>query len=109
MTLSSTATPPQSRTEANRWLILMIVTMADFMVILDSAVVNVALPSIQSSLHFSYSNLQWVVNIYTLFAGGFLLLGGRSGDLFGRQRLFLTGMALFTGASLLTALPKAHP
>ncbi len=88
----------------NRWFILVLVCVAQFMVVLDATIVNVALPSIQHGLHFSPTGLQWVVNIYTLFFGGFLLLGGRASDLFGRQRLFLVGLAVFTGASLLNGV-----
>jgi EmrB/QacA subfamily drug resistance transporter len=88
----------------NRWFILVLVCVAQFMVVLDATIVNVALPSIQHGLHFSPTGLQWVVNIYTLFFGGFLLLGGRASDLFGRQRLFLAGLAVFTGASLLNGI-----
>jgi EmrB/QacA subfamily drug resistance transporter len=84
----------------NRWLVLSIVAIAQFMVVLDATITNVALPSIQSSLHFSNTELQWVINAYTLLFGGFLLLGGRAGDLLGRQRLFIAGLVLFTGASL---------
>ena len=84
----------------NRWFILVLVCIAQFMVVLDATIVNVALPSIQHGLHFSATSLQWVVNVYTLFFGGFLLLGGRASDLFGRQRLFMTGVAVFTIASL---------
>jgi EmrB/QacA subfamily drug resistance transporter len=72
--------------------------------VLDATIVNVALPSIQSSLHFSTSNLQWIVNAYTLTFGGFLMLGGRAADLLGRKRMFLLGILLFTGASLLNGL-----
>src|SRR6478735_11774399 len=75
------------RTQTNRWLVLVIVCVAQFMVVLDATIVNVALPSIQSGLHFSASSLQWIVNAYTLVFGGFLLLGGRAADLFGRQLL----------------------
>src|SRR5882724_6479279 len=74
------------------------------MVVLDATIVNVALPSIQHGLHFSATSLQWVVNVYTLFFGGFLLLGGRASDLFGRQRLFMAGLAVFTIASLVNGL-----
>jgi EmrB/QacA subfamily drug resistance transporter len=88
----------------NRWFILVLVCVAQFMVVLDATIVNVALPSIQHGLHFSATSLQWVVNVYTLVFGGFLLLGGRASDLFGRQRLFLAGIAVFTGASLLNGL-----
>ena len=86
---------------ANPWLVLVIVGLAQFMVVLDATVVNVALPSIQRALHFSTGSLEWVVNAYALTFGGFLLLGGRAGDLFGRRRLFAIGIALFSLASLL--------
>jgi EmrB/QacA subfamily drug resistance transporter len=92
------------RTQTNRWLVLVIVCVAQFMVVLDATIVNVALPSIQSDLHFSASSLQWIVNAYTLVFGGFLLLGGRAADLFGRQLLFVTGVVVFTAASLLNGL-----
>jgi EmrB/QacA subfamily drug resistance transporter len=88
----------------NRWFILVLVCVAQFMVVLDATIVNVALPTIQTHLHFTPLRLQWIVNIYTLFFGGFLLLGGRASDLFGRQRLFLAGLALFTGASLVNGI-----
>jgi EmrB/QacA subfamily drug resistance transporter len=84
--------------------VLSLVCLAQFMVILDATIVNVALPSIQSDLDFSASGLQWVVNVYTLVFGGFLLLGGRAGDLFGRRRLFVIGVTIFTVASLLDGL-----
>ena len=90
------------------WLVLVLVCFAQFMVILDATVVNVALPSIQEDLGFSAADLQWVVNGYTLTFGGFLLLGGRAGDLFGRRRLFLIGVALFSGASLLCGLATSE-
>ncbi len=70
----------------------MIACLAQFMVVLDATIVNVALPSIQRGLHFSPANLQWVVNAYTLIFGGFLLLGGRAADLLGRRRLFVAGV-----------------
>src|ERR1700758_3081931 len=89
------------RTSSNPWLILVIVSLAQFMVILDATIVNVALPSIQRGLHFSTDSLQWVVNAYTLSFGGFLLLGGRAADLFGRRRVFVVGVLVFAGASLL--------
>jgi EmrB/QacA subfamily drug resistance transporter len=99
------AAPPTPRS-ANRWLILIIACLAQFMVVLDATIVNVALPSIQRGLHFSPSSLQWVVNAYTLIFGGFLLLGGRAGDLIGRKRLFMAGVALFSAASLLNGLAQ---
>ena len=92
------------RTQTNRWLVLVIVCVAQFMVVLDATIVNVALPSIRSDLHFSASSLQWIVNAYTLVFGGFLLLGGRAADLFGRQLLFVAGVVVFTAASLLNGL-----
>jgi EmrB/QacA subfamily drug resistance transporter len=97
------AEPPASG-ETNRWLVLVIVCLAQFMVILDATVVNVALPSIQRDLGFTAASLQWVINAYTLVFGGFLLLGGRAGDLFGRRRLFLWGVGIFSFASLLNGL-----
>jgi EmrB/QacA subfamily drug resistance transporter len=88
----------------NPWLVLVLVCMAQFMVILDATIVNVALPSIQSDLEMSDSDLQWIVNAYALVFGGFLLLGGRAGDLVGRKRIFLVGVVIFTVASLLNGL-----
>src|SRR6266478_159821 len=92
------------RHTTNPWVILVLVCLAQFMVILDATVVNVALPSIQTDLGMTQANLQWVVNAYTLVFGGFLLLGGRAGDLLGRKRLFLGGVIVFTAASLLDGL-----
>ncbi len=85
--MSGVTQPTPSRTNAdfNRWLVLVIACLAQFMVVLDTTIVNVALPSIQRGLHFSPANLQWVVNAYTLIFGGFLLLGGRAADLLGRK------------------------
>jgi EmrB/QacA subfamily drug resistance transporter len=88
----------------NRWLTLVVVCFAQFMVILDATIVNVALPSIQSDLDIQAGDLQWIINSYTLMFGGFLLLGGRAADLVGRRRLFLAGVALFSVASLINAL-----
>jgi EmrB/QacA subfamily drug resistance transporter len=92
------------RSETNRWLVLVLVCIAQFMVILDATIVNVALPSIQRGLHFSPTSLQWIVNAYALVFGGFLLLGGRASDLLGRQRLFIAGIAVFTIASLVNGI-----
>jgi EmrB/QacA subfamily drug resistance transporter len=92
------------RPDPNRWLVLVIVCVAQFMVVLDATVVNVALPSIQKDLGFSYASLQWIVNAYTLFFGGFLLLGGRASDLLGRQRLFIAGVVVFTVASAINGV-----
>jgi EmrB/QacA subfamily drug resistance transporter len=107
----SVTAPAAAQTEAskttNRWLVLVIACMAQFMVVLDATVVNVALPSIQRGLHFSAANLPWVVNAYTLVFGGFLLLGGRAADLIGRKRLFVSGVVLFSAASLLNGLAQS--
>src|SRR4051794_15675379 len=93
-----------SRSVSNRWAVLVVVCLAQFMVILDATIVNVALPSIQRGLHFANADLQWVINSYTLMFGGFLLLGGRAADFFGRRRLFIAGVAVFSGASLINGL-----
>jgi len=88
--------------------LLVIVCLAQFMVILDVSIVNVALPSIHDGLHFSPSGLQWVVNAYTLTFAGFLMLGGRSADLLGRRRVFIAGTALFSLASLVCAVADSR-
>jgi EmrB/QacA subfamily drug resistance transporter len=99
---------PNTRVGTSRQLILGLVLVAQFMVVLDATIVTVALPSIDSSLHFgSQLSLQWVINAYVLLIGGFLLLGGRAGDLYGRQRLFVAGLTLFTGASLVNGLAQS--
>jgi EmrB/QacA subfamily drug resistance transporter len=90
--------------KTNPWLVLVIICMAQFMVVLDATIVNVALPSIQKDLGLSEASLQWIVNAYTLVFGGFLLLGGRLGDLLGRRQLFLIGLVIFTVASLSNGL-----
>jgi EmrB/QacA subfamily drug resistance transporter len=95
-----TLTAPSAR----RWLILAVTVLAQFMVILDVAVVNVALPSIKHDLHFSQSSLEWVITAYSILFGGTLLLGGRLADLLGRRRLFLAGVTVFTLGSLLSGL-----
>src|SRR5215471_8760558 len=87
-----------------RWLALIVLCLGDLMIVLDTTIVNVALPSIRTDLGFSQTSLAWVVNAYLLTFGGFLLLGGRLGDLFGHRRLFLGGIALFTTASLACGL-----
>ena len=91
-------------TPRTRWLALYVLCLASLMIVLDTTIVNVALPSIQEDLGFSRTSLAWVVNAYMLTFGGFLLLGGRLGDLFGARRLFLAGIALFTLASLACGL-----
>src|SRR3954449_11797180 len=97
-----------SAKETNKWVVLVLVCLAQFMVILDATIVNVALPSIQKDLGLSEANLQWIVNAYTLVFGGFLLLCGRLGDLLGRKRLFLIGLVIFTAASLLDGLAQSE-
>src|SRR6185503_7315736 len=87
-----------------KWYGLALLLLVQFMVVLDIAIVNVALPSIKVDLGFSQENLQWVISAYALFFGGFLLLGGRAADLLGRRRLFLVGVVVFTLASLLAGL-----
>src|ERR671933_64784 len=94
----------QMAASRRKWLALALLCTVQFMVVLDIAVVNVALPSIQTDLGFSQENLQWVVSAYALLFGGFLLLGGRVADLLGRRRLFIVGLVVFTGASLLSGL-----
>jgi EmrB/QacA subfamily drug resistance transporter len=88
----------------SKWLGLALLAVVQFMVVLDIAIVNVALPSIQVDLGFSQENLQWVISAYALVFGGFLLLGGRAADLLGRRRLFLVGTVIFTAGSLLSGL-----
>src|SRR5713226_8407141 len=90
--------------ERRRWLALAVIVAAQFMVVLDIAIVNVALPSIKTDLHFSQESLQWVITAYSIFFGGVLMLGGRLSDLLGRRRLFVAGLALFTVSSLLDGI-----
>ena len=90
--------------DRTRWYALIVLCMGSLMIVLDSTIVNVALPSIQADLGFSQTSLAWVVNAYLLTFGGFLLLGGRLGDLFGHRKLFLIGIAFFTLASLACGL-----
>jgi EmrB/QacA subfamily drug resistance transporter len=99
MEVSPAVTP-----DPRRWHALALVCVAFFMVVLDVAIVNVALPSIQTDLDISRDTLQWIVTAYSLAFGGFLLLGGRAADLFGRRRVFMVGMVLFAGGSLACAL-----
>jgi EmrB/QacA subfamily drug resistance transporter len=95
-------------TERKRWLALYVLCGGLLMIVLDATIVNVALPSIQEDLDFSQSNLAWVVNAYLIAFGGLLLLAGRIGDLVGQRRVFLTGLAVFTGASLLCAVAQTQ-
>jgi EmrB/QacA subfamily drug resistance transporter len=91
-----------------RWLALYVLCLGDLMIVLDATIVNVALPSIREDLGFSEASLAWVVNAYLLTFGGFLLLGGRLGDLFGHRKLFLTGIGVFTTASLACGLATSQ-
>src|SRR5215218_1911685 len=86
------------------WSVLILLCVAQFMVVLDVTVVNVALPTIGASLGFAPADLQWVITIYVLFTGGLLLLGGRTADLLGRRRVLLAGLLIFTAASLASGL-----
>ncbi len=90
------------------WLILGVLALAQFMVVLDVSIVNVALASIQHSLNFSVTSLQWIVSAYTLAFGGFLLLGGRTSDIFGRRRVFMIGVAGFTLFSFLVGISQSE-
>ena len=93
---------------SQRWLALYILCLGVLMIVLDSTIVNVALPSIREDLQFTETSLVWVVNAYLLTFGGFLLLGGRLGDLFGHRRVFLLGLAVFTVASLACGIASSQ-
>jgi EmrB/QacA subfamily drug resistance transporter len=101
------AAPGRPDRERRPWLLMVVLSVAQFMVILDASVVNVALPSIARSLSFPAGGLQWVVTAYVLASGGLVLLGGRAADVAGRRRIFLAGLALFTTASLASGLAPA--
>ena len=88
----------------NRWRAFALLAVSFFMTVIDLTIVNVSLPTIGRDLHFSQTNLQWVVTAYGLTFGGFLLLGGRAADLLGRRRILMLGLAVFTAASLACAL-----
>jgi EmrB/QacA subfamily drug resistance transporter len=103
--LTDAASLPSDR---NRWLALYVLCVGMLMIVLDSTIVNVALPSIQDDLGFSQNDLAWVVNAYLVAFGGLLLLAGRIGDLIGQRRIFLVGLVVFTGASLLCALAQSQ-
>src|ERR671925_335082 len=94
--------------DTRRWPALYVLCVGMLMIVLDATIVNVALPSIQEDLGFSQNNLAWVVNAYLIAFGGLLLLSGRIGDLIGHRRVFLLGLAVFTGASLLCALSQSQ-
>ena len=93
-----------TKVNTSKGIVLFLVCVAQFMVVLDIAIVNVALPSIQRELHIGQSTLQWIVIAYGLMLGGFLLLGGRMADLLGRRRVLLAGLTLFSAASLLAGV-----
>jgi EmrB/QacA subfamily drug resistance transporter len=95
-------------TDRKRWIALIVLCLGSLMIVLDATIVNVALPSIRESLHFSQTSLAWVVNAYLLTFGGLLLLGGRLGDLYGHRRLFLIGIAVFTLASIACGLATSQ-
>lgn len=95
-------------TQRQRWLALMVVCLGVLMIVLDVTIVNVALPSIKADLGFTETSLVWVVNAYMLTFGGFLLLGGRLGDLFGHRRMFLIGILAFTVASVVCGLATSR-
>src|SRR3954466_16149231 len=101
-------TPGGAMADPQRWTALYVLCVGMLMIVLDVTVVNVALPSIQSDLGFSSSSLAWVVNAYLIAFGGLLLLAGRLGDLMGRRRVFLGGLAVFTAASLLCGLAQSQ-
>src|SRR5205807_6543102 len=104
MDAESIAAPSAGPGDRRRWIALAVIVAAQFMVVLDVAIVNVALPSIKSDLHFTQESLQWVITAYAILFGGVLLLGGRMADLLGRRRLFIAGIVLFTVSSLLSGL-----
>src|SRR5215469_18401002 len=96
--------PAGASTDSRRWFALALIVVAQFMVVLDVAIVNVALPSIRTDLHFSQVSLQWVITAYAILFGGVLMLGGRLADVFGRRRLFVAGVAVFALGSLFSGL-----
>ena len=105
MSLTSVFPPPAAR---QRWATLLVVCLAQLMIVLDVTIVNVALPSIQHDLHFSQADLTWVVSAFLITFGSLLLLAGRLGDLLGRKRVFLAGVVLFTGASMLCGVASSQ-
>ncbi|HWW89303.1 MAG TPA: MFS transporter, partial [Solirubrobacteraceae bacterium] len=107
-TMASAAPTARRAARVNPNAVLAVVAVAQFMVVLDTTVVNVALPTIKIDVGFSEQNLSWVLNAYVLMFGGFLLLGGRAADRLGRRRLFVAGIALFSGASLVCGLAQSE-
>jgi MFS family permease len=107
MSVATTIRPRAGHDVDRRWWALALLAMAEFVVVLDASIVNIALPSIGRGLHFSLANLSWVVNAYVLTFGGFLLLGGRIADLLGRRRVFMIGLGVFALASLAGGLAQS--
>src|ERR1700758_1372894 len=105
MNLASLLSPS---TDRRRWMSLVVVCLAQLMIVLDTTIVNVALPSIQHDLGFSQGNLTWVINAFLVTFGSFLLLAGRLGDLLGRKRVFLAGVVVFTAASALCGIAPSQ-
>jgi EmrB/QacA subfamily drug resistance transporter len=105
---SADAGEPSRSTERRRWIALAVLCLGQLMMVLDATIVNVALPSIQRDLHFTQQNLTWVLNGYLITFGGFLLLAGRMGDLVGRKKVFLTGIVVFTAASILCGVASTQ-
>src|SRR6202142_3926976 len=99
---------PAAASERRRWIALGVLCLGQLMMVLDATIVNVALPSIQNDLHFSQGNLTWVMNGYLITFGGLLLLAGRLGDLVGRKKVFLTGLVMFTAASILCGFASSQ-
>src|SRR5665811_1949019 len=94
----------ERRRERRRWFALAVLCLGQLMMVLDATIVNVALPAIQHDLHFTQGNLTWVMNGYLITFGGLLLLAGRMGDLVGRKKVFLSGLVMFTAASVLCGI-----
>ncbi len=108
MQLTNNSLKQAQNSDSSRWIALVVLCAGMLMIVLDSTIVNVALPSIQDDLGFSQSSLAWVVNAYLITFGGLLLLAGRLGDLIGRRTIFLTGLGLFTAASLACGLADSE-
>src|SRR4051812_23824353 len=106
--MSTPASIAKPTSRVNEGAVLAVVAVAQFMVILDATIVNVALPTIKTDVGFSEQSLSWVLNAYTLMFGGFLLLGGRAADRLGRRRLLMAGIAVFSGASLLCGISQSE-
>jgi EmrB/QacA subfamily drug resistance transporter len=106
--VTGAASEAATKSERRRWIALAVLCLGQLMMVLDATIVNVALPSIQHDLHFSQSNLTWVIDGYLITFGGFLLLAGRVGDLIGRKRVFLAGLVMFTTASVLCGIANSQ-